>query len=268
LVKPLVTLQVFSVSTTPKTKIADEVFVELQTQILSGRYTSGDRLPPERELAQTLDTNRNTLREAIRRLEQARLVTVRQGQGVTVADFRHTGTIELLEPFLMVGEDTSEKLRALTDLLAARSWVLEYALGLAARRADVSDINKLSDIRRLLMTAYTAEDRSTLAAGFQHWMSALVDAAHSLPTRWVANPFLELNRSFMEKFPTLWVLDESFPRYLLETEKAISSGDAERARKANRQYYERVDARINELLRQVFVHLGPHGGPPITPDES
>jgi GntR family transcriptional repressor for pyruvate dehydrogenase complex len=250
-----------------KTKIADDVFTEVQTQILSGRYRPGDRLPPERELALQLGTNRNTLREAFRRLEQARLITVRQGQGVTVADFRQTGSIELLEPFLTFGEDPGEKSKAVTDLLAARTWVLEYALGLAAQRADVADIHKLSDIRKLLVSAYQAGDQSTLAVGFQHWMGAIVDAAHSLPTRWVANPFLELNRNFMERFPTLWVLDESFPRYLLETEKAISTGDAERARKANRQYYDRIDALITDLLRQVFVPWTP-GGPPPTPDAS
>lgn len=241
-----------------RTKIADDVFGELQMWILAGRYKPGDRLPPERDLAIQLGTNRNTLREAIRRLEQARLITVRQGQGVTVADFRQTGSIDLLEPFLLFSEEPTEKARAISDLMSARAWVLEYALELASRRADVADINKLSDIRKLLMTAYTAEDRNTLAAGYQHWLSALVDTAHSLPIRWVANPFLELNRTFMERFPTLWVLDESFPRYLLETEKAIASGDAERARKANRQYYERIDARVNDLLRQVFAP--PHSG--------
>lgn len=251
-------------STPRKPKIADEVFLELQAWILAGRQAPGERLPPERELALQLGTNRNTLREAMRRLEQARLVTVRQGQGVTVADFRQTGTIDLLEPFLTWGEDPMEKARAVSDLLSARTWVLEYALEMAARRADVADINKLTDIRRLLMTAYHAEDRETLAAGYQHWMNALVDAAHSLPIRWVANPFLELNRTFLERFPALWVQDESFPRYLLETEKAVSAGDADRARRANRQYYERVDARIQDLLKQVFTSwpTGMSAGPP------
>ncbi len=236
-----------------KSKIADDVFSEVQSWILAGRYSSGDRLPPERELAAQLGTNRNTLREAIRRLEQSRLVTVRQGQGVTVADYRQTGSIDLLEPFLLYSDDPVEKARTLSDLMSARAWVLEYALEQASRRADVADINKLSDIRKLLMTAYQADDRTTMAAGYQHWLGALVDAAHSLPIRWVANPFLELNRTFLENFPSLWVVDESFPRYLLETEKAISAGDADRARKANRQYYERIDARVNDLLREVFA---------------
>ena len=81
-------------------KIASTLYYDLRRQILKGDLSPGERLPGERELATKYATNRNTLREAVRRLEQARLVTVRHGQGVTVADFRRTGTMELLPAFL------------------------------------------------------------------------------------------------------------------------------------------------------------------------
>ena len=54
------------------------IFEDLRKQILSGELKPGERLTPERELALKYHTNRNTLREAIRKLEQIRLVTVRQ----------------------------------------------------------------------------------------------------------------------------------------------------------------------------------------------
>src|SRR5882724_4899428 len=88
--------------------IANTIFVELRRKILSGELKAGERLAGERELATKYGTNRNTLREAVRKLEQARLVTVRHGQGVTVADFRKTGTMELLSPFLETARDLSE----------------------------------------------------------------------------------------------------------------------------------------------------------------
>ena len=62
--------------------IATTIFREVRRRILSGELSPGERLPGERELAAEYRTNRNTLREAVRRLEQARLVTVRHGQGV------------------------------------------------------------------------------------------------------------------------------------------------------------------------------------------
>jgi GntR family transcriptional repressor for pyruvate dehydrogenase complex len=242
---------------TRKLRIADEVFADLQGWILSGRFAAGERLPPERELATQLGTNRNTLREAIRRLEEMRLVTVRQGQGVTVSDFRRTATIHVLDAFLAWGDDPAEKARVLNDLLGARTAVLEYALQLACERADTSDLARLADIRHLLVTAWRSEDRESLRVGFEHWLSAVVDAAHSLPTRWIANPFLEMNRSFMERFPALWVLDEGFPRYLDATERAIRTGDLDAAVKANRAYYDRIDEKVSGILRHVFETIGP-----------
>lgn len=236
-----------------KTKIADEVYQELQAQILSDVYAAGDRLPPERELAGQLGTNRNTLREAIRRLEQSRLVTVRQGQGVTVSDFRRTGNIDVLEGFLAWGSDLGERARALADLMSARTWVLEYTLTVAVQRADTGDTSKIRDITLLLLRAHDTRDRESLVLGYHRWLEAIVDAAHSLPIRWIANPFLELNRTFMERFPFLWVHDASFPDYLRETERAIATGDADAACAANRRYYERIDGIVVSMLRDLFA---------------
>src|SRR6476619_3503456 len=97
--------------------IADTIFVELRRKILCGELKAGERLSGERELATKYGTNRNTLREAVRKLEQARLVTVRHGQGVTVADFRKTGTLELLSPFLEHSPDLVESAHLLEDIL-------------------------------------------------------------------------------------------------------------------------------------------------------
>src|SRR5512142_1665685 len=96
--------------------IAATIFLDLRRQILKGELASGERLPGERELAAKYNTNRNTLREAVRKLEQSRLVTVRHGQGVTVADFRRTGTLELLSPFLETAPEPAEVARILEDV--------------------------------------------------------------------------------------------------------------------------------------------------------
>lgn len=245
--------------------IPDEVFAELRMWILSGRFKAGERLPAERDLAVSLGTNRNTLREAIRRLQQARLVTVRQGQGVTVADFRRTGGVELLEPFLLHSSDAAERIRAMGDLLAARTVVMDFAIQLAVERADASDVQRLSDARLLLERAHAAQDRLSLATGYQQWLDILISASRSLPTRWVANPFLDLNRSFMDQFPLLWVLDPTFPVYLQAVETAMRVGSVEQALKASRSYHDRIDAVVRELLQQVIdagaASAGPAGVP-------
>jgi GntR family transcriptional repressor for pyruvate dehydrogenase complex len=61
---------------------AFEVTIErLAQSIRLGVLSGGDRLPPERELADTLGVSRVTLREAIKALRAAHLVESRRGRG-------------------------------------------------------------------------------------------------------------------------------------------------------------------------------------------
>jgi GntR family transcriptional repressor for pyruvate dehydrogenase complex len=228
--------------------LTGRIFEDMRRQILTGEFAPGERLPGERELAQTYDTNRNTLREAVRRLEQLRLVTVRHGQGVTVTDFRRTGTLELLGPFLETAPDLGEVTHIVEDLLPARLIVLEFATRLAIRRATDTDCQRLQDITELLIAAFDRGDRVLIAHGFHRWIDALVEASHSLTIRWVANPFLELYRDLIDRFPTLWLLDPGFPDHLRQLMQAFRQGDEEHAIAATRKYYENVDGELIRLL--------------------
>lgn len=240
--------------------IARTVFESLRTQILAGNLGPGERLPGERELAATYGTNRNTLREAVRRLEQARLVTVRHGQGVTVADFRRTGTMDLLAPLFEASGDYMELSQIVHDILPARLLVLEFAGRLAVQRADRSDIERLSDITDLIVTASTTDNANVIAKGFQRWLEALIDAGHSVAMRWVANPFLDSFRELLERFPEVWVMDKNFPDHLKGFIAALQAGDEEKAVQTLRAYYNRIDAQVREGFSAI-ASLTSHGIP-------
>jgi GntR family transcriptional repressor for pyruvate dehydrogenase complex len=229
--------------------IADTIFVELRRKILCGELKAGERLAGERELATKYGTNRNTLREAVRKLEQARLVTVRHGQGVTVADFRKTGTLDLLSPFLQASLDGSEIAHVMEDILEPRVLLLEHATRLAVRHADKGDIERLTDINDLLIAAFDSGDAGVVARGFQRWLDALIDAGHSLIVRWFANPMLDAYRDMVERYPSLWVLEPSFPKHLRDVIRAISDGNEALAIEATRAYYVRVDGALRGHLQ-------------------
>ncbi len=232
--------------------IAATIFRDLRRQILKGELGSGERLPGERELALRYETNRNTLREAVRMLEQARLVTVRHGQGVTISDFKRTGTLELLPPFLENTSDVSEIAHLLEDILPARLLVLEFATKLAVRRADRDDLARLRDFTELMIAAFERGDLVVIAHGFQRWLDALIDSGHSVAVRWIANPFLDAYRELMDRFPALWVLEPSFPAHLRELIDCVEQGEEERAAQALRSYYERVDSGLMRTLAGVL----------------
>jgi DNA-binding GntR family transcriptional regulator len=60
------------------------VVSSLKAEILQGDYPIGSQLPTEEELCERFDVSRYTVREALRRLREDRLVESRQGAGTTV----------------------------------------------------------------------------------------------------------------------------------------------------------------------------------------
>jgi DNA-binding FadR family transcriptional regulator len=233
--------------------IADAIFEELRERILRSELKPGEHLLSERELAIAFKTNRNTLREAVRKLEQARLVSVRHGRGVIVSDFKRTGTLELLAPYLRTGPDMAEVVQIVQDILGPRVILLEDATRLAVQRAEEADLVRLRELCELLITAFAAKDAKVVAIGFQRWLDGIIDAGHSIAVRWIANPFLDALRNTLERLPMLWILEPSFPDHLRGVLAAIESGDEEKAVEVTRTYYQRVDRQLLTLLRTTLV---------------
>src|SRR4051812_42750149 len=73
-----------------------QIHGRIRGEILSGRYAAGDALPSERRLSEDLATNRHAIREALKRLQQAGLVSISQGQATRVRDWKRHGGLELL----------------------------------------------------------------------------------------------------------------------------------------------------------------------------
>ena len=78
----------------------ERVAEHIRKLIIQGKISPGEALPPERELSATLGVTRNTLREALRYLENTGLVRVVPGKGSIVNDFLSSSGVEMLEHYL------------------------------------------------------------------------------------------------------------------------------------------------------------------------
>jgi GntR family transcriptional repressor for pyruvate dehydrogenase complex len=109
----------------------------IRRAILGGELAPGTRLPPERALAATFGVNRVTVRGALARLEQRRLLSVRQGSGYVVRDFRREGGPELIAGLAELA--SARDLAAIArDLLLVRRQV---AAGVLARLAELPEVD-------------------------------------------------------------------------------------------------------------------------------
>lgn len=75
---------------------SETVYEELLADVLGVRLAPGDAVPSERVLSERFGVNRHAVREAIKRLQQAGLVSVSQGGATRVTDWRRTAGLDLL----------------------------------------------------------------------------------------------------------------------------------------------------------------------------
>ena len=68
------------------TRIYEEIVRQVKAMIAEGRLKGGDRLPPERDLAEKFVVSRTSVREALRALESLGLVEIRPGEGTFVRE--------------------------------------------------------------------------------------------------------------------------------------------------------------------------------------
>jgi DNA-binding FadR family transcriptional regulator len=198
--------------------LPDDVFDQLREAIMSGRYQPGDRLPSQRALAADLGVNMASIREALGRLEQLRLLEVRHGSATRVLDWRRSGGLESLALEHRAGEPL------LGDLFEARRLLLIESARLAATRRSEE---QAAGLLELAQAATSAVDSQTALLADWAFMEALVEAAHNLVFQLIMNSVRELYLPRVEAFAGL-VSDplELAPLYI-GAARAVEARDAE-----------------------------------------
>jgi GntR family transcriptional repressor for pyruvate dehydrogenase complex len=122
--------------------VTDEAIARIRDLIKSGGLRPGDRLPPEKELSESLGLSRNSLREAVKALEMINVLDVRRGDGTYVTNLRPSSAMDAMSFVLELQQDET-----IVDLLEVRR-VLEAAAG--ARAAARITAEQVAELKRLL----------------------------------------------------------------------------------------------------------------------
>ena len=131
-----------------KMKAPEQIAEMLLKYILGGGVSPGEKLPPERVLAAQLNVTRATLREALKKLEQLKLIVIHQGKGIIVEDF-HKASIDLIFSLLVINGQID--LKILENILEARELFGTDVARCAARRAEQKDIEQMKTLMEKLI---------------------------------------------------------------------------------------------------------------------
>ena len=161
------------------------VIAGLLAYLRERRLQPGDRLPSERDLAESLAVGRNAVREALAILSTLRVVECRPNSGVYL---RHMGRDSSFEALVMLADmgatptavevDETMEVRAHLELLAA---------GMACARRTDDDLQRLDGI--LARTRDLLAHGGNIAEADSDFHLALVEATHNSVLVRVLNAF-------------------------------------------------------------------------------
>lgn len=195
--------------------VPERLSVDIERLILEGQLAPGDRLPPERELAELLGVSRVSVREGLRELENRGLVDRKPGRGTIVmkpGERSNGGDVTL--------EVVANLRPELHDIMELRAIVEPPIARITAARATPRDLAQL----RELVEAMESESQSERYAELDR-------AFHQSIAQYAHNPLLEL---INEQIATQIAPSRS-SRYQTQERRAISSA-------SHRRIYEAIAA--------------------------
>jgi len=179
----------------PRETAAEACAQSLRAVVLQAEIPIGERLPPERELAQTLGVNRVTVRAALAQLVSEGLLSVRQGSGYQVRDYLESAGPELWVA-LAKQSDRAARAELVADVLELRRAlsrvVLERLVKKKPKRAALEQISAAVDaLEQLVGSKASAKD---IAEADLDVLAAVAAATGSAALRLMSNPVAQVLR--------------------------------------------------------------------------
>jgi DNA-binding FadR family transcriptional regulator len=228
------------------------VFERLLRDIVSGRHDAGQRLPAERDLARQLGASRPTLREALRRLGEWRMVEARRGSGVVVRPARDW-SFAALPAYLGLGAPGlgPDKLGQLvTDMLGVRRGLFVEVLRQVAPRI-ATGYAALANARKAISAAWDARaDRAEFVLRDLDVFRSIVEAAGFLPAVWILNDVADVYLDVARGLPIHRTPDDYAASYTAVVD-ALERGQGDKA-------VAELDAYLARHDRRLLIDMGLH----------
>lgn len=227
---------------TENTSRSERIVSQIKSLMLEGKLKPGDKLPPERELAEVMNVSRTSVREAIKTLSAMGLVVIRKGHGVFVSEANLESVINRVGDALIIKKDEIEQLFEIRKVLETQAahWAAERATG-----EEIQYINKL------VLEAKAACDHpdtrtEVITNHDKMFHNAVIEASHNNVLAMINSGLLGALSKVRAKTMTLpgrvsqSILDHE------EIARAIMARDGNRASKAMYDHIESVERSIKD----------------------
>ena len=214
--------------------LSGRIHQRLRADILAGRHAVGETLPSERRLSEDLGASRHAVREALKRLQQAGLISISQGGATRVRDWRHHGGLELLLELGAEG-DAPPELHIERAAMEMRACVGADA----ARRAAVRATPEIrAELTERVEQLAAVEDPAARNAHYEVLWDLVIDGSQNLAYR-LALTTLVARQSVASVAPDAVAEELADVRAIRNLVRAVAEGDADIAHARARDLLER-----------------------------
>lgn len=174
-----------------------ELFIkEIESMIFSGKLSIGDKLPPERILAEKMDVSRSVVNAGLADLARKGFVEIQPRSGVVISDYRRRGSVETLLAMLHYNGGNLRK-NDIRSLLEIRLVIETLAIEQAVPRISPKEIGFFRNLAGSLHSAESSSAAAGIIFEFHHELCAL-SGNTLLPL--IFYSFNELSKMLWEKY--------------------------------------------------------------------
>lgn len=224
-------------------KAYERVITYIKTEILKGSLKQGEKLPPERELAEKLGVGRNSVREALRTLSLMGFISSTQGAGNFVSCDIEKNLAESTQMMMLLG---ATDYRQVSEL---RQGLESQAVLLASERISPAQLSELEDI---VWKLRDEEDvfRSTMLDKRLHFIIA--EAAGNQLIMVILRAMSDTIEGFISHIRERTMLDETYRKRLQDSHQgivlALQDHNAQEATRMMREHFQVVDSAMMGLF--------------------
>ncbi|WP_448553023.1 pyruvate dehydrogenase complex transcriptional repressor PdhR [Thalassotalea montiporae] len=233
---------------TKQPKLSDVILAQLEQMIVEGSLKSGQKLPPERELAAQFEVSRPSLREAIQKLEVKGLVTRKQGGGTFVTDNLLSGLSDPLFDLMSKSHESQ------FDLLEFRYGIEGMSAYYAAMRGTEADFEQIKLKHENIGNVQIENNYRAEAEAVFDFYIAICAASHnaimlhlarSMSTLLIDN--IEQNLTILAQRPDIF---SKISDYRTQLMNAILSGQPQKAWGASHRHLALIEEVLLELTQE------------------
>lgn len=234
-------------------KVSTQIAEQIRASILSGEFNPGEKLPPERELAEMFGVSRPSVREALNLLASSGLVETHQGGGTVVRSLVENAAGSALSELIRIDGD-----RAL-DVVEVRKGMESWTAWYAAERALPEDVRRLEAIVKGMAENLTGlKPSEDLDA---HFHTLIARATHNVVWFHMMQSIFDAMQEFQRDVWRAVYLTEEDQKLLythhLRIYEMIRDKDPDGARAAMLEHLTFAQKRCSTYVTMLGTGLGP-----------